>query len=52
LLGREVATLVHEDLEIGSYERPFDGTELSSGIYLVRLQAGGKIATGKLVHLK
>jgi photosystem II stability/assembly factor-like uncharacterized protein len=52
LLGREVATLVHEDLEIGSYERPLDGTELSSGIYLVCLQAGGKIATSKLVHLK
>jgi photosystem II stability/assembly factor-like uncharacterized protein len=52
LLGREVATLVHEELGIGNYERPFDGTDLPSGIYLVRLQLGGKVATSKLVHLK
>jgi hypothetical protein len=39
VLGREVATLVNEERLPGVYDFEFDGTNLSSGIYLYRLQA-------------
>ena len=37
-LGENVATLVNEVKEAGRYEIRFDATDLSSGIYLYRLQ--------------
>ncbi len=40
LLGREVATLVNEELKPGSYRRVFGGSGLASGVYLYRLRAG------------
>jgi hypothetical protein len=38
LLGREVAVLVDEKKEPGSYEVQFDGSGLSSGVYFYRMQ--------------
>jgi photosystem II stability/assembly factor-like uncharacterized protein len=38
LLGREVAVLVDEKKEPGSYQVRFDGSGLSSGVYFYRLQ--------------
>lgn len=52
VLGREVATLVNEQLQPGTYERSFNGSGLSSGIYFYRLQAGDFSATRKLMLLK
>jgi hypothetical protein len=40
VLGREVRTLVNENLQPGSYEVTFDATGLASGVYLYRLRAG------------
>lgn len=40
ILGRVVTTLVNEKQKPGSYEIDFDGSELTSGIYLYRLRAG------------
>ena len=37
VLGREVATLVNEELSPGRYERTFDGSTMASGIYWYRL---------------
>ncbi len=37
LLGREVRTLVHENLQAESYEVTFDATGLASGTYFYRL---------------
>ncbi len=37
LLGREVATLVNENLKGGSYDVKFDGTNLASGIYYYQI---------------
>jgi hypothetical protein len=37
VLGREVATLVNEKKEAGSYQVKFDGTGLSNGLYIYRL---------------
>ncbi|MCC7095029.1 MAG: T9SS type A sorting domain-containing protein, partial [Ignavibacteriaceae bacterium] len=50
--GREIAVLVNEEKHPGNYEIEFDGSNLSSGIYLYRLTAGGFSATKKLVLLK
>jgi photosystem II stability/assembly factor-like uncharacterized protein len=52
LLGREVATLVHEEKLAGRYEVEFNGTNLPSGVYFYKLEAGGNIFTKKLVLLK
>lgn len=47
--GKEVATLVDERLEPGSYESTFEAKDLSSGIYFYRLIAGEFQETRKLV---
>ena len=45
MLGREVANLVNEELEPGSFEKTFDASTLSSGVYIYRITAtkDGKI---------
>ena len=52
IMGREVTTLVNEELDPGIYTRVFDGTGLSSGIYICRLESGGFIEVKKLVLQK
>lgn len=52
VLGKEVATLFEGVRQPGSYAARFDGTGLSSGVYLYRLQAGSMVQTRKLVILR
>ncbi len=53
LLGREVATVLDRVLEGGVLHRvSFDGSGLSSGVYLYRLQAGIDFRTKTFVILK
>ncbi len=52
VLGREVATLVNENLSAGSYEATFDANGLASGIYYYRLQANGFAETKKMILLR
>jgi photosystem II stability/assembly factor-like uncharacterized protein len=52
LLGREVATLVNENMTQGSYERVFDGRGLSSGFFFYRLKSSTFIQTKKMILLK
>lgn len=52
LLGKVVALLVNEQLTPGSHEVTIDGTQLSSGLYFYRLQAGGFVQTKKLILLR
>jgi uncharacterized delta-60 repeat protein len=52
VLGNEVATLVNEYKNAGSYEVNFDASKLSSGIYFYHLQAGSFIETKKMLLLK
>ncbi|MBI4536086.1 MAG: carboxypeptidase regulatory-like domain-containing protein [Ignavibacteriae bacterium] len=52
LLGREVATLVNENKEPGSYRVEFDAGQLASGVYFYRLIAGDFVQTKKLMLLR
>ena len=52
LLGREVAVLVNEKREAGVHEVKFDGSNLASGVYFYRLQAGDFAQTKRLMLLK
>jgi hypothetical protein len=52
LLGREVAVLVNDRRGPGRYEAAFDGTNLSSGVYLVRMTAGKYVQTRKILLMK
>lgn len=52
LLGREVATLVNENLLSGTYFAEFNGSNLPSGIYFYTLTSGNFTATKKLILLK
>jgi hypothetical protein len=52
LLGREVATLVNQQLKPGTYEIEFDGSNYPSGVYFYRLSASEYTQTMKMVLLK
>ena len=52
VLGREVATLVDEVRQPGSYQATFDASQLSSGLYIARLTGGGVSITQKLMLVK
>jgi hypothetical protein len=52
ILGREVATLVNEKLQPGTYEVGFDGTNLPSGIYFYRLTMDNYNQTNRMILLK
>ena len=52
LLGREVSTIVSEELSAGNYSRQWNAKENASGIYFYRLKAGTYIETKKLVLLR
>ena len=52
VLGQEMAALVAEELNAGTYATQWDGTAMPSGIYHYRLQTSGHSQTKKLVLLK
>lgn len=52
VLGREVSTLVNEQLQAGTYEFEWDGSGFSSGIYYYNLQTENFSDTRKMVLIK
>jgi hypothetical protein len=56
VLGSEVATLVNDRQEAGSYTVSFNADKatlgLPSGVYIYRLKAGSFVSTKKLVLMK
>jgi hypothetical protein len=52
VLGREVATLVNDNLSAGSYSYNFDARNLTSGIYLYKLHAGKYSEAKKMILMK
>ncbi|MCX8056623.1 MAG: T9SS type A sorting domain-containing protein, partial [Ignavibacteria bacterium] len=52
LIGQKVATLINSELNAGEYNVEFNGSNLSSGIYLYKLQAGNFTSTKKMLLIK
>ncbi len=52
VLGQRVKELVTEQLSAGFHAVPFNATDLSSGIYIYRIQAGTFVETKKMTLIK
>jgi hypothetical protein len=52
ILGREVSLLVNGKREAGVHEVKFDGSNLASGVYFYRLQAGDFVQTRTILLLR
>lgn len=52
VLGTEIETLVNEEKPVGNYELNWKATNLPSGVYFYRLQAGSFVQTRKMILLK
>jgi hypothetical protein len=52
LLGREVATVVNEELQAGEYERTLDAGALASGVYSYRLLSNGNSHAKTMMVIK
>ena len=53
ILGREVATLVNEELKAGMlHQATFDASKVASGIYFYRLESGNNLLIKKFVLIK
>jgi len=52
ILGRELKTLVNEQLQPGTYEIDFDATYLASGVYFYRLISEGYSLTRTMMLIK
>ncbi|MFD2532828.1 M12 family metallo-peptidase [Gracilimonas halophila] len=52
ILGHKVASIVNNRLETGSYEYAFDARAFSSGVYILRFQAGNTVKTQQITLIK
>ncbi|MBD3223211.1 MAG: T9SS type A sorting domain-containing protein [Caldithrix sp.] len=52
VVGQKVKSLLDEQKSRGTYQVQFDGSELSSGIYFYRIQAGDYTQTRKMILMK
>jgi hypothetical protein len=52
VLGRDVATLVNEVKQPGTYTTEFNGSTLAGGVYFYRLTAGQYVECRKMVLMK
>jgi hypothetical protein len=52
LMGQQVATLVNETKAAGSYEVSWNASDVASGIYYYRLEAGGQVFNRQMTLIK
>jgi hypothetical protein len=52
VLGEKVANIVNSIHKAGNYELTFDATNLASGIYIYRMEAGDFVSIKKMMILK
>ena len=55
--GRRVNSLINQTQEAGNHSitwnaKDFKGNAISAGVYLYKLEAGGKAFTEKMVYMK
>ncbi len=51
-LGRELKTLINEERSPGNYEVNFNASNLPSGVYIYKMQAGEYVQSRKMILLK
>jgi hypothetical protein len=51
-LGQEIATLLNEEKNAGSYEYNFNASDLTSGIYFYKIMSNNYTATKKMILIK
>ncbi|MBN1634736.1 MAG: T9SS type A sorting domain-containing protein [Ignavibacteria bacterium] len=52
ILGKEISTIVNQNLTPGTYEADFDGGKISSGVYFYKLTAGNFTETKRMMLVK
>jgi hypothetical protein len=52
VLGKEVATLISEQMEAGTYTKQFNVNNITSGVYFYQLQTGNFVETKKFILMK
>ena len=52
ILGKQVAVLMNKQQTAGSHTVQFDATNFASGVYIYKLEAGGKTFAKKMMLLK
>ena len=52
VIGKEIATLVNNQMEAGQYEVTFDASNLPSGVYIYSLNAGNFKETRKMILMR
>jgi len=52
MLGQRITTLINQPMTAGTHRIDFDASNLSSGVYLYRIQAGKFVQTKKLTLIK
>ncbi len=52
VLGKEVATLVNQEMNSGNYVIDFDASSLASGLYIYKIQAGSFSTSRKMMLMK
>ena len=52
ILGNEIAVLVNDEKQAGNFQVEFDASQMPSGIYFYRLNAGSFTQTKKMILLK
>ena len=51
-IGQEIATLVSDNLNPGTYSKQWNATNVASGVYFYKLQVGDFVQTKKLLLLR
>ncbi|MDX1702002.1 MAG: T9SS type A sorting domain-containing protein, partial [Melioribacteraceae bacterium] len=52
ILGQQVASLLNETKNAGTYKINWDASNLSSGVYIYRLRAGSKVLSNRMILMK
>ena len=52
ILGKQIAVLLNEEKPAGNYEIDFNGSNLSSGVYFYKMQAGNFTESKKMILIK